>query len=447
MPRRFPLRASIRLRTTLLATAVVAIALVAAAVALVVLQRQTLRGNVDDTVRARSNDIASLLESGALPAQISVADPEIAIVQVANASGAVVASTTNVAGLQLLFDHRPEAGEEDLFDAGELPVDDEQFRVLARRVEGPEGPRILYVAASLEPVSESVESLVEILRAGIPLMVLAVAAGTWVVVGRSLRPIEAIRREVDDISLAHLDRRVPVPASCDEVARLARTMNDLLARLEAARAREEQFVADAAHELRSPLASLRAQLEVSGRGAAGSGKELAATLGEDVARLQALAENLLLLTSLDARREPERTLVDFDDIVLEEARAVALPDGKRMTTRGVSAAAVRGDPAALRRLVRNLLENAIRHATSTVTLALRETDTAVQLRVEDDGPGIAPEDRERVFERFVQLDQARSGGAGLGLAICRAVAEAHGGTIETHPVQPHGAAFVTVLPK
>jgi signal transduction histidine kinase len=364
-------------------------------------------------------------------------------VQVARLDGSVVASTTNVSGLPLLFEAPNE--QADWFEASGLPIDDEEFRVLARTVEREDGPLTLYVAASLEPVSESAESLIAVLRFGVPLMLMAVAAGTWLIVGRSLRPIERIRNEVEAISLATLEKRVPEPGTRDEVGRLARTMNELLARLEAAHRREEQFIADAAHELRSPIASLRTQVEVRrGRGA-GEADPGGHDLLAEVARLQSLADNLLVLASHG--HPPTATILDLDDLVLEEAKAVALPAGKRVVTGTTSAAAVVGEPNSLRSVIRNLLDNGLRYAASTVSVGLSEQAGTVRLTVSDDGPGIAPEDRERIFERFVRLDGARStGGAGLGLAICRAVAEAHGGTIRVDDADGPGARFIVELP-
>jgi signal transduction histidine kinase len=429
-----------------LATTVVGVALGLAAVALVALQRETLRDNVDDTVRLRAADLAVLVASGDLPPELAVTDPEIALVQVVDPGGKVIASTSNISGEPLLFDVQPGA-EPVLFDSNGLPIDDEDFRVLAVAEAGPSGPRWLFVAASLEPVSESAESLVDLLRIGLPVLLVAVGLGTWLVVGHSLRPIEAIRQRVEHLSPARLDQRVPEPASNDEVGRLARTMNDLLARLEASHRREENFIADAAHELRSPLASLRTQLDVHVmRGTPLNAADVEALVVE-VTRLQVLADNLLVLDAAERRLLGNAPLVDLDDLLLEEIRATHLPAGRRIDQSAISAAAVRGDPEALQRLVRNLLDNAVKHAAQVVTVSLGDDGQYARLVVSDDGPGIPAADRERVFERFVRLDAARQrGGAGLGLAICRAVVDAHEGRIRVEPAPSGGASLVVELP-
>jgi signal transduction histidine kinase len=438
--------ASVRWRAVALATTVVGLALSLAAVALVSLQRETLRDNVDDTVRLRAADLAVLVASGDLPPELAVTDPEIALVQVVDPGGQVIAPTSNILGEPLLFDVQP-GTEPLLFDSGGLPIDDEDFRVLAVEVAGPSGPRWLYVAASLEPVSESAESLVGLLRVGLPVLLVAVGFGTWFVVGHSLRPIETIRRRVEHLGLAHLDQRVPEPASNDEVGRLARTMNDLLARLEAGYRREENFIADAAHELRSPLASLRTQLDVHAmRGVPLDATDIEA-LAVEVNRLQVLADNLLVLDATERRHLGTPVLIDLDDLLLDEIRAVHLPSGKRIHQSAVSAAAVRGDPEALQRLVRNLLDNALKHAAQAVTISLGDDGQYARLVISDDGPGIPAGDRERVFERFVRLDSARQrGGAGLGLAICKAVVDAHQGRIRVESAPSGGASLVVELP-
>jgi signal transduction histidine kinase len=431
----------------LLATTIVGLALLLGALALVVLQRQTLRDNLDNAIELRTADLAAQIRAGTLPAEIAVTDPGIALVQAADTNSNIVASTTNVTGQPLLFAVAPPTDGAVLFDFADLPIDDAAFRVMASRVEGPDGSVTLYVAASLEPVSESTGTLVAILRIGIPAMLAAIALGIWLVVGRALKPIESIRAKVKEISLSSLGERVPEPLTQDEVGRLARTMNELLARLEAGHAREEQFLADAAHELRSPLASLRTQLEVAAAEDIPGLQSLAPLIAE-VTRLQALADNLLLLNAHDGGIPTASVLIDLDNLVLEEVRSVIARPGIVVDAHGVSAAAVRGDAGALRRVIRNLLDNAIRHAASVVTVTLEATERRVRMTVSDDGEGIGEADRDRVFERFVRLDASRSGGgAGLGLAICRAVIDRHGGMITLDSTVRTGARFIVELPE
>jgi signal transduction histidine kinase len=245
---------------------------------------------------------------------------------------------------------------------------------------------------------------------------------------------------------------VPAPPGDDEIARLAATMNRMLGRLEDAQARQRRFVSDASHELRSPIASIRQHAELARAGSADADPlELADVVLEEDLRLQRIVEDLLLLARIDEgtaklRADP----VDLDDVVLEEAARLRASTGLAVDAAGVSGGRVRGDRDRLGRLVRNLTENAARAARTAVVLSLREEDAAVVLAVEDDGPGIAPADRERVFDRFVRLDEARdrdAGGSGLGLAIVREVAGLHGGTVAALDGALGGARLEVRLPR
>jgi signal transduction histidine kinase len=324
------------------------------------------------------------------------------------------------------------------------------FRVLTHSVATPTGTVQILVASSLASTDHSIAIVGGALAVGAPTLLLLVAATTWMAAGRALAPVEAIRAEVAEISMRALDRTVPEPATTDEVGRLARTMNQMLERLRGSAARQRQFVSDASHELRSPLAGMRAELEV-----ALAHKEDAdwpGTAGdvlEDLGRLQRLVDQLLVLARLDesAPVAADRS-VDLDDLVLREARRARERDGLVVDIRGVSAGRVRGDPDRLRQVVRNLVDNAARHARSKVTLGLQAEAGSAVLTVADDGPGIPAAERERIFERFTRLDEARasdSGGYGLGLAITREIVAAHGGTVEAED-PPVGARLVVHLP-
>jgi signal transduction histidine kinase len=274
----------------------------------------------------------------------------------------------------------------------------------------------------------------------------------WWAVGRALGPVEAIRARVDRITGTGLDQRVPEPATADEIARLARTMNAMLARLQESADRQRRFVADASHELRSPLARMRAELEVdqahpeTADPASTADSVLTETVG-----LQRLVDDLLVLARGDAGAldGARRTTVDLDELVNRVATR-ARAHGADVDTRAVRPVQVRGEPVQLERAVANLLDNAVRHARSRVTVALEGADGGrAELVISDDGPGIEPADRERVFERFTRLDDSRtagSGGAGLGLAIAREIAERHGGSLTLWPGSGPGARFVLVLP-
>ena len=280
---------------------------------------------------------------------------------------------------------------------------------------------VVSVAVSLEEVDDSTSALVPPLLVGLPLLLLLVGGTTWVVTGRALAPVERIRREVEQVTGDRLDRRVPEPASRDEIHRLALTMNDMLGRLEQSSERQRQFVADASHELRSPLAALRQTAEVARAhpGALPEG-ELETAVLEEGERMQRLVEQLLLLSRADegmVLRSPRD--VDLDDLVLTEAGRVRR-GGLDVDVSGVGAGRVRGDEASLGQVVRNLVDNAGRHAALAGRVSVQESAGSVELVVEDDGPGVPEGERTRIFERFVRLDEARSrdaGGSGLGLAI------------------------------
>ncbi|MFD2420302.1 sensor histidine kinase [Amycolatopsis pigmentata] len=282
----------------------------------------------------------------------------------------------------------------------------------------------------------------------VPLAVVIVALVAWFASGSALRSVEAIRRELAEVSGNRLDRRVPVPRSHDEVARLAVTTNDTLDRLQQAHLRQERFVADASHELRSPLASLRTGLEVAlAHRDRADWPAVAERSLLDVSRLQRITADLLQLAVEDGH--PPSDLVDVADLVTEQLAERSLGTGPAVLATVAGAALVRGDSVQLERLLRNLLDNAVRHARSSVRVTVSESDGAVVLEVVDDGPGVAGPDRERVFDRFVRLDEARArdaGGAGLGLTLARDIALRHDGTLRIEDGDA-GARFVARLPR
>ncbi|MFF5111389.1 ATP-binding protein [Streptosporangium sp. NPDC000509] len=302
----------------------------------------------------------------------------------------------------------------------------DSFALATMPVDTANGTLFVQARASMEPTMDALRSLRGLLLPGIPALLLLVAVLTWLTVGRALAPVSAIRAEVADITANDLHRRVPVPRSRDEIARLAETMNSTLDRLELAVGRHKRFVADAAHELRSPLAILRTRLELA------QPEPLAAEALTDVERIQALTSDLLLLARLDAGEPACHEEVDLGQVTAEEAaRSRPRPEVK-VTLEVAADTVVMGSAGQLRRLVANLVDNAVRHAGSTVTVRLAVDGGEAVLDVRDDGPGIPAEHHEAVFDRFTRLDEARdrdAGGAGLGLAIARDIAVRHGGSL------------------
>jgi signal transduction histidine kinase len=321
---------------------------------------------------------------------------------------------------------------------------------VARGVEVAGAPYVVIVAQSLQPAQDSAADLAALLAAGLPFLLLLVGGLTWLAVGRALRPVEEIRREVEQIEAGELHRSVTPPGTRDEVDRLAHTMNAMLVRLADAEDAQRRFVADASHELRTPLTGIRAQLEVDlAHPERADWPATARGVLEDAIELQQLVGDLLALAELDAGRsvEPFRRPVDLDDVVLSEVARVRSTATVEIDARSVSGAQVLGDEGQLTRVVRNLLDNGVRHAAGRVTVELEERDVAACLRVTNDGPEIPTGDRARVFERFARLDDARgtdSGGTGLGLAIVREIVQRHGGTVEV--LDGPGAAFLVTLP-
>jgi signal transduction histidine kinase len=382
----------------------------------------------------------------ALPNSLAGADDDYAAQLVAT-DGSVLVSSPNLAGSPIA----PDPGNIEVIAEHRLIGPEDTFRVLSRSVETPNGRLVIHVAAATDDISDSVGVLRGSLLVAIPLAVVALAATIGWLVGRSLQPVEAIRREVMAISETDLDRRVPVPATDDEISRLASTMNHMLDRLEEGVARLQRFAADASHELRNSMTRIRSELEVDL--AHQETSNLVAThrsVLEEIVALQGLVDDLLFLARSDSDRQARhRQPVDLDDIVLAEAERLRAATDLEIDVGGVSGAQVLGDRLQLVRVVRNLADNAARHASTRIRFSLNETDGAADLAVADDGPGVPTADRERVFERFARLDEARSrdrGGTGLGLAIVRDIVERHGGCVFLDDAASDGATFVVRLP-
>ena len=438
---------SIRARVTVIAVLVVAAVLVANAVLVVLLQRRSLLDNLDRSLEQRADQIAASLDDP--DGGFANSNTEDRFAQLLDATGALAASTDNVAGEPIAVDPPSESSRQ-RWITSDIPLEDDSYRILVRRVDTGRVTGLLVVGENIDDLQDAVRNLALTLAGLIPVVVAALGAVVWWLVGRTLQPVEQIRREVAEISLDRLDRRVPDPETGDEVDRLATTMNAMLDRLERSNERLQRFVADASHELRSPLTRIRTTVEVD---LSAGDSDLDATCRsvlEETIVIQQLVDDLLFLARHDDPHAlPRHRPVDLDVVVDAEVERLRDESGTILDMSEVSAGPVDADPSQMARLVRNLLNNAARHARDRVTIGVSQYDGLVRLVVDDDGPGVPDGDRERVFDRFTRLDDARAvstGGTGLGLAIARDIAVAHGGTIRCETAPQGGARFVVELP-
>ncbi|MFI9840295.1 ATP-binding protein [Nonomuraea sp. NPDC051941] len=436
---------SVRLRATAAATLVVALALGLAALALVAVLRGTLENNADAEATRKAVAAAPYAETldfvRATPLSPGVAAPadtldesSIAITKDVTERGkAEPLAIVGKSGTVQLRDGTTAT----IADPDVLLTDDksasatewaapQKYAVAGVKVATVGGPAMVWSRVPLEGTEKALQTLYGALLPGVPAVLLVVAGMTWISVGRALAPVAAIRAKVADITARDLHQRVPVPGSKDEIASLATTVNGTLDRLETAVDTHKRFVADAAHELRSPIATLRARLELA------EPSELTREALADVERLQSLAADLLILAKLDAGEPLRAAELDLGQVAAEESvRARRRPE-VRLELDIEPDVVMKGSRAHLDRLMTNLADNAVRHAASTVRVLVRAEEDQAVLEVRDDGPGIPPEQREAVFARFTRLDEARArdaGGAGLGLPIARDIAHLHGGTL------------------
>jgi signal transduction histidine kinase len=458
-------RRSLRARLTVAAAVVIAVGMAAAAALLVWRVHSAQAANLDATLNRQTHILVGDVTAGDTLPPVLRSPGELTVLQVIDAGGRVISSSGDIDGEPRIFFTPPGAGDPSFATVTPAALE-APYRVAAQAVTSPLGPVTIYLASPTGPLTDSTTQLGTALMIGMPAVVVLLAWVGWWLLGRALQPVETMRRQAAAIPGTDLHSRLDAPASHDELARLARTFNDLLGRIEAASARQRRFVADAAHELRTPLAALRARLEIDVRHPPTAPADAVASPApsqalQQVIRLADLVDDLLALARLDAGAPLQRQPIDLDDLVWEAAREARTQGPPSIDTTGISPVRVLGDAAALRRLIRNLLTNARRHAHSTVTLRLVIDNTpsspatrsapaqlTATLTVADDGAGIGPADRQRIFGRFVRLDAARArdaGGAGLGLAIVADITAAHRGHIwitDNHP----GAQFHVQLP-
>jgi signal transduction histidine kinase len=438
-----------------------AVAFVAVDLLLFNVLRVSLTRSVDDTARQGAAGVVALIDANRLPTPVPVA-PDVTV-QVLNASGQITDVSPDSDRLVPLLSPAHAAaiarnGEATLLNGPAYGMPS-LIRVTAVRAAG--GSMVI-AAVPYSSVSSSLSVVAKALAFGTPVAFAAFTGAIWLAVGSTLRPIDLLRRGAARVTGTAVPADLPVPEAKDEVRSLALTLNDMLSRLAAAQQRQRALVSDTAHELRSPISSIRTQLEVALDHPAGQDWESTARdVHADVLRLARLAEDLLLLARLDERAGAAGGAGGAGTVDLAElcASVVARYAGARVPVACSGCAdprLVSGDWDALDRLLVNLIDNAVRYAKSQVRVTVGREDAQVVLAVADDGPGIPEADLERAFDRFARLDDARSrdgdegGGAGLGLAIVRATAEAYGGTAHLEPAaagaDPPGLRAVVRLP-
>jgi signal transduction histidine kinase len=456
-------RLSLRVRLMTIGLLGVATALAIGSIALYAALTVLSYRSLDESGAATAADVAALVDQGRLPDPIPVTGNQI--VQVVDARDRVVSASVNADRLtaMLLPDELSSALAGDHPEvSGSRAGLASALRVTAVRAGPADARRTVVVAQQFDDIEHMQRILRLTLLAIYPLLLGVLGLIAWRVVGATLRPVEALRSSADRISGTEQDTRLPVPRSRDEIHALAVTLNSMLDRLAASRARQRSFVADAAHELRSPLASMRTQLEIAER--LGEGTQLSRDLQADVLRMAGLVEDLLVLARLDADAVLDRAphALPVRPLLVEAAQQHA--DARVPVV--VEAASTTGGPALgpesevpglcllgredeVRRVLANLVHNAVRHAATTVRLSARASGREVELVVADDGGGIPVAERDRVFERFTRLDEARdrdAGGSGLGLAIVRELVLRSGGDVRLEDAPGGGLAVHVRLP-
>lgn len=401
-----------------------------------------LTGTLDQQLRGRAQDLSALVRHGG---SLRTTDGQLvesgeSFAQLVTADGRVVDATPPLGRKSLLdADQRRRVGRGEMFvNRPSVPGLDEPARMLAVPVKG----RILVAGTTRENRAETLSSVRDAFLIGGPIALVLASLAGYFLAGAALRPIEAMRRRASEISTSSLDERLPVADTRDEVARLGETLNAMLERIERGVERERRFVADASHQLRTPLSMLTTELELALAGAR-SGEELRAAVAsaaESTARLSRLADDLLLLARADDGRVPLRPeVLDVADL----ARRVAQRHGARVDADPL---VVLADPLRLEQALTNMVDNAVRHGAGVVTVTARRRNGHVELHVLDDGPGFPPEFVSHAFERFSRANPARADGSGLGLAIVETIARAHSGEAHARNRPAGGADVWVALP-
>ena len=435
-------RIGVRARSVLVAVVVVVVAVLVGGSGLVFALQSSLEQSVEATGRARAAEVVSRIVTNGVNAtadNLTDQSRTDAVTLVLDRYDRVIGSSRRDANAAF-SGQRPAVGA---YTSVELDIDtlDEggEWKVVTTAVDSADQTYYVQVAVPVRTQRASVQTVVVLLLAATPLLIAAVAVAVWVLVGRALRSVEQIRTAVAEIDARALSARLEVPPTRDEIAALARTMNAMLDRLQASDRAQRAFVSDASHELRSPLATLSTAAELAGRTNDEEVRtRLLDTMNAELVRMRGLVGNLMTLARVDAQDVVGEPLdVDLDDLVDHEARRLRTTSRFAVQTR-IEPVRVRADLARVAQPLRNLVDNAERHAAGRLALTLTTQGDDAVIWVDNDGPPVDPADRERVFERFVRLDASRSrdaGGSGLGLAIARASVASQGGDVRVveHP--------------
>jgi signal transduction histidine kinase len=444
-------RLSLRARLLLVSVVALAVGLAAGGVVLVAVLNFALLRAVNTEALDTAEGVAKLVNQGQLSQPIPVSPGmQVQVVDARNRVVAVSATADRLVPILYPRELRELGDRRGMVIPGDRIGLQGPVRVVSVAAGVPTAPVHVLVARSTADVSQGVHLLRITLLIAFPLLVALLAAVSWRVLGAALSPVEALRTGAEEITGGARPGRLPVPDSNDEIHRLAVTLNGMLHRLDAARARQRAFVADAAHELRSPLTNMRTELEVAQRLPDSTDwPALADDLLTDVDRLARLVADLLLLARADdAATRPAQTSteeVELGQLLAEVAARYPAVEYQRPAA-PLRAVAERD---ALGRVVANLLDNATRYAGDRVVLSVSADGAYQRIEVVDDGPGIPAAERERVFHRFTRLDDARArdaGGSGLGLAIVRELVRRHGGTVTLGDAGP-GLRVDVRLPK
>jgi heavy metal sensor kinase len=447
----------IRTRLTLLFAVLVALVLIGTGAFINIRVAQDLRRTVDAGLTSRAQSlIAGIDEAGIeVGEEGNLLEPDEAFAQVVAPDGTLLDSSPALKGPLLNAASVSELTSPTYFDVRVTTVGDPfDARILAAPADG----AIVIVGASLEQQQAAAQRLlVALLLGGITALLITTAIG-WVVAGAALRPVERMRMEATEITADELGRRLQIPSTRDELARLGETLNDMLARMEQAIDRERRFVDDASHELRTPLGILRTELELALRKAR-TPEELESALrsaAEESDRLNSLAEDLLVLARSDRGRLPvhrQNTNVhELVHTVAERFRATADARDVEISVAGENGIRANVDPARVSQALGNMIDNAVHHAVRGGSVRVQSTmsPSTLRLSVSDDGPGFPEEFINRAFEPFARADSSRGrpgGGAGLGLAIVAAVAESHGGRAVAGNNERGGALVAIEIPQ